>query len=403
MSRTLAILLDAEEPDFTHRIREWEAATGAQGYDVRLSDAIAKAGHRTMQHLGLDVSDTTPRELYYALLEKARQDSNTLAAHLGIEPSDSPEVMTKKILAWLNKQEIPNELWVIKSSVMRGLLKKQSPKQLMKALGFRSIDSVLKRTNPSELLALAGLLEKPEWIIKFKAQYKKLSPTDFNAIKASMHVVKSDQAEKLRAKGLATTKLVNPCYETGVIVVLCPEKRFTADVLTMTTAIIETLADMRRHSAYFRSLSPLSKFGTYFMEVCTYGLQRASMKRSMLHWNPVHRYLVGNKEFTESLSQPHFGHDDLSAANSSQVLVRLDPRYNFWHGNEHAIYFKRDGGKVSLHIADAAVNASNQSHFEHASTSYAKNRLSDELWAPYLHHREVGEAIVNSFLSQEQL
>lgn len=67
MSSYLQMLLNAPEPIFSNTLARLEKTTGNSGVDVRLiADMTAKA-HYVMKRLGLDVNDTTSREMYFAL------------------------------------------------------------------------------------------------------------------------------------------------------------------------------------------------------------------------------------------------------------------------------------------------------------------------------------------------
>lgn len=71
MAKFLQDLLQAEEPLFSTALRSLEKAAGHSGVDVRLiSDVIIRA-HHVMRRIGLDPADTTPLELYKALLSHA--------------------------------------------------------------------------------------------------------------------------------------------------------------------------------------------------------------------------------------------------------------------------------------------------------------------------------------------
>jgi ribokinase len=79
MAKFLQDLLQAEEPLFSMALRKLEQAAGHSGVDVRLiSDVILRA-HHVMREIGLDPADTTPFELYNALL--AHADNRALFAN----------------------------------------------------------------------------------------------------------------------------------------------------------------------------------------------------------------------------------------------------------------------------------------------------------------------------------
>ena len=67
MSKNLQLLLAAENPIFHSSIRTLEDMTGRASIDVALLGDILTRAHMAMRAMGIDPSDTTAKELYYAL------------------------------------------------------------------------------------------------------------------------------------------------------------------------------------------------------------------------------------------------------------------------------------------------------------------------------------------------
>ena len=65
---TLAKLMGHDHPLFVYNIAQLEKASGQAGIDTRLIADIAERSHRVMRDLGLSPADTTPAELYNALI-----------------------------------------------------------------------------------------------------------------------------------------------------------------------------------------------------------------------------------------------------------------------------------------------------------------------------------------------
>ena len=72
MAAFLRKLLDAKEPMFSLSLRQLEKITGHKGVDVTYIADITHRAHDVMRHIGLDVADTTPLELYKALCSHAQ-------------------------------------------------------------------------------------------------------------------------------------------------------------------------------------------------------------------------------------------------------------------------------------------------------------------------------------------
>lgn len=174
MSRLLSDLLGASEPMFTGTIQQLERMSGDPNIDVRLTAEIASKIRQKTRELGLDPADTTPKELYHALQGLVQIHDNFLAKALGgSDPSDIADLLPR-IIRKVESLPQSKRCWVMKHSVAKRLLKDMPPKQAMKLLGHRSVDSMLKRENIDELFVALQIAQSPAWLGRFISSYKKL-------------------------------------------------------------------------------------------------------------------------------------------------------------------------------------------------------------------------------------
>jgi hypothetical protein len=402
VSRLITEILRPGQINFQHTLLEWEEKSGKQGHDVRLVSDIRVRSKQAIRELGLDEKDTTNAELYFALHVRAKQDNEKLEEFFNIERTDSPEKLLKKIVKWVEKNHLP-DTWVCKTSVMKSALKKCPPKALMKSLGLRSVDSMLKRNSTAELLPLALMMEPPQWKSKLRNEFKKYKPTDFDIRSVCLYLLEEERVEKLKQSGFHHSRIVTPCYEMGSIVLIAPKQRFHLDVLAITVSLLEAVAEIRRHSAYYRTISVRKDFGKQFQTVSSDGITKASQKLSHIGWNSLHRHLVGNDLLFSRLEQPYLVKEDIHAPAATAVLSSIDPNFEFWDGLDYVFFNKDNGQPVSLHIIDVVTNASNRFSFNEAVSSYGRARLWDELWSRYLAHDPTAEKVVSQFLGDEEI
>jgi hypothetical protein len=388
MSRIISDILRAPEPAFSHIIADWERLAGRPSVDVKLTSELRRVVREIIRDLGLDARDTTPEELYYALTRRALDDNQRLAEHIGIKEADTPRILVKKIITFIEKLAVEREVWAVKNSVVKQLLKAHPPKKLMKISGFRSIDSVLKRQSTSELLALAALVEPADWVQKFHNRYKKLTSSDFDSRTSEVCIADSAQIEKLRSAEYLKHQLVLPQYELGSILVAPPAQRFAGDVLVFTTAILESLRACRIYSAYFRAMSVWPKFGENIVEALSQGLAQASKSQLNSGWPALHALPLEAAERLLAGLQPHLQPSDLHAPNSATVLAEVLPSFRFWV-QRHYVCHPTKNGAVSCHLFDVAVNASNGLPYEQRVSAYGQGSLWNELSVRYLFHEPV--------------
>lgn len=400
MARVISDILDADALQFKHLIEKWERRTGYKGHDLSLYSDMRSEAIAAINGLGLDPTDTVSGELYFALQERARQDNEWLASHIKVEESDTPDELMKKIVAWVQRHASSTDVWVCKQSLIRGLLKKQPPKSVMKSLGLRSVDSMLKRNNSAEILTLAYELESPEWTKKFKLQLKKCKTSDFDVTKIQFVVLPKERMEKIKKAGYPVSRIVSPNYELGGVLILPALYRFPLDVLAAVVSVAEAIYDIRKHSSLYRTLSVRKDFGLQFYNISSLGLSKASQSMSEVGWNSLHRHLVGNDFVMAKIEQPHLTKEDMHAENSLNFLLSQDRRFRYWKNLEYAVFSEAGKYPVSLNLVDVVMNASNRLPYGGGSLSYARMRLWEELWARYLNSDKVIEDVVDSYLKQ---
>lgn len=74
MSKFLRMVLEAKEPMFSTTLRQLEKHVGHKSVDLAYQADIIARAHSVMRRLGLDIKDTTQRELYHALIAHAADE-----------------------------------------------------------------------------------------------------------------------------------------------------------------------------------------------------------------------------------------------------------------------------------------------------------------------------------------
>ena len=166
---------------FGHSIEELERASGRPSADIRLSAEVMQLARTKIAELGLDPSDTTGPELYGALHERLRRDETAVREALQIDSDASASQVLSRVRQFVASHDARGRCFALKASVAKRLLKKKPPKAAMKALGYRSVDSMLKHEPLAQVLALAKLAESASWHRAYHAQYAKLQSTDFES------------------------------------------------------------------------------------------------------------------------------------------------------------------------------------------------------------------------------
>lgn len=392
MSRLISDILGASEPHFSHALRDLEHKSGKNGHDVRLSVDVSQLKKHIIKELGFDETDTTIQELYYALRHRGVEINAALEQQLNITNDCTPEQVSQAVHAFVDSMSVGRDIWAVKHSVIKQILKKQPPKKLMKALGLRSIDSVLKRTSSYELLTLAYQLETAEWIQKTHVQFKKFTPSDFQATKSTIYLLDAARISKMHTAGFKKHAIVVPNYETGSVLLMTPEKRFPLDTLAITLAVLQSLYDIRVYSAYFRFISVKQSFGHKVYNVMRKGLP-GGLHGNQIGWRALQKYCNQHPEQFGRIEQPHLQFDDIALTTPADLIAQHVSNAKPWIGTEFG--FVHDGTRsISLHLSDVVTNASNQLSYEQSRNSHGQAALWDELSRRYLTNESVVSFVI---------
>ena len=402
MCKHLAELLDAEQPHFSIMIEQLERASGKPSIDVRLTAEIIGKVHQKTRALGLDPTDTTGKELYLALKEMAKKHDEFIARRLGVDdPTDVFEVLPK-LKAFAEQLDIPKTTWAIKHSVAKRLLRDNPPKKVMKQLGYRSIESMIKRQPLGEIFAAIRCFESKDWQANFVGQYKNLTPQDFES--RTIEFVYLDESWSEASKTIIASKGYNLTHlkELGVIVILpLPVNRLQGLCVTVLPLILHYVNEIRLYSAYFKLQQVSPKFGEILSEtILNDPGQHAFMGGQDIHWRTIQRHF-GKQESANhpEIFEPHLRPEDLDWYKAEEILYRLEPALYFWHDMDY-VGTVRDGHVISFNLMDIAACYMNDLPYGHQTSYYMKESLNNEIHVRYLGQKILETQVLKQLTSR---
>lgn len=233
MSRRLAKLLGESEQTIANLISKLEGQNGHPSHDARHIAETHQAVRRKLADLNLDPDDTTAEELYHALRTRFESDAEKLDDFYDAASKtfDERSALAAQLV---NKTMRTPELWTLKKSASKDLSRRNTPKHVMKAAGYRSVESMLKREDARTIDLAAQILESDSW---HKAQTRLISKLDqaaFELRSVSAVSLKSDWLESAPSQSL----LISSDIQGAVAV---PPGNLTGDLPLL--SIILLLAD----------------------------------------------------------------------------------------------------------------------------------------------------------------
>ncbi len=255
MSKMLARILDQPERLVAKSIQRLEELNGFNGEDAKLLARNSQATRVKIADLGLDPTDTTGQELYHALLVRFERDAWQFDKALGVSANSTlgqKLYKSGKLISHLTPIE---DIWVLKISSAKKLLKAQPPKKLMKSLHYRSVDSMLKREKADEVLSMANFMESPAWQKSVDKELAKYDGSNYELRKPKLISPDLDHWKIAGPIGPA----ISTNSTAGTIIAWPGEQNGSASTLALTLKIIESLEALSHRNVdnAIRHLNPV--------------------------------------------------------------------------------------------------------------------------------------------------
>lgn len=396
MAKTLRDLLDAREPLFSLSLQQLEQASGNVGTDVRLVGDMSEKITTAIKQLGLDPQDTTGPELYNALLARIEIDNVRVTRLVGGNDPNDVRQMAPLLVRAVEKLKVNRDAWVLKRSIAKKFLRAMPPRQLMKRLGYRSVDSFLKKEPIDEVYTAIRFSEGPQWLNRYNALLQTVTPSDFETRPIDFVVMDHDKYADLAA-GFVAKKLHNVTHtkEMGVIVVVpMHAERMKGITLKTLPLLLHYLNEVRLYSAFFKLKQVRKNFGDIVVSTLIADPSTASsMAGQHVHWRVIQRYFGKLTENHPEEFEPHVQPEDLHWRKAEQLLAQIDPDMSFWQEKDY-VGRMYDGRPVSLNLMDVSFNYSNSDSYEQRLYYHFRESLWNEIFMRYMGHKNLEDQIL---------
>ena len=402
MAHVLSHLLEAQEPLFTMEMQDLERVSGHASVDVQLIADISQKVRMKIKELGLDPEDTTDKELYHALQGLMKLHDEYLTKAIGCKPDSDLDTQFKAIKKAIDKLKIPKSCWVLKQSVAKKILKASPPKKVMKYLGYKSIDSMIKREAIIEIFAACRILEAPSWQQKFIKSYKKLTPSDFEIRDVKTIVFTRERWSKAASPYVkANHSNITHLKELGAVVILPMDiDHLRGAVISILSLAIYYIGEIRSYSAFFKLHQVRPDFSDVIVNtILNDPPTKARLAGRDMHWRIIQRHFGSTEHIQAELFEPHVQVEDLFWRKAEEVLYRLEPALKFWEHLDYVGSFHTEN-PVSLNMMDNAVSYCNGLSFANRSSTHLRQSLVNEMYLRYLKQPSV-EAVILEQLNDD--
>ncbi len=401
MTKFLSQALQAKEPDFRQGVDRLELSHGRPSHDIRLTTEVMRCTRDKINDLGLNGSDTTAEELYHSLMHKVAADDQKLVKRLrfdaAVSVSAEADVVEGMVLQ-LNRLDDHKTVFAIKPSCFKRLIKANPPKKALKMLGYRSVDSFIKRESIESILGSAWLVEGRNWRNQLMSSYKKLTPKDFESRDIIITNPKTKQWTGLAQKEVeARRNNLMSLKEIGAIIVLPLPKNSPSGTVTVSMALaLHEMNMIRASSSYLKLCQVRRDFGKMVAKVAADEIElRGADLSQPTGWMLIQRYYhrVAD-EISAELFEPQLKPDDFNWQPIEKSLAKIEPSFNFWHESSH-LGLMHEKNIVSMNLIDSAINYCNQLPFDKRFSEFFKQSLWHELLLGYLKRDKVERTVLN--------
>lgn len=383
MASLLQQLAGTEDPRFLYMVRSLETASGNTAQDARLIADSAARFRKIMIDLRLDPKDTLGREIYGALLSRIEQDNRKLLELFGVRSSDATAVLEAAAKAG-RAADIPKNCWAIKRAVAKKLIKNLPPKELMKCLKYRSVDSLLKHERIETIYVLMRLTEPEAWIRAFNRQYEQVKPNEFELRKLTIFALSQKNYSKqagtfYRRKGHS----VIHNKEIGAVGVVVPDNPDTHGLPLQTMLyLLHYINEVRLYSAYLKLRQVRPDFGRCVSEALSFDTGAVvSLAGNDVHWRTLFRAFSTSSAAAKRF-QPYIDQDDLVWQSVTEQLKVVDKQFGFWAKSEIAGSMF-DGKLLSGNIFDVSAAYSKSLPYSKARSSALHEAVKADLMTRY--------------------
>ncbi len=406
MTRFLAQALDQPRLAFFNQLKALEAANFHPNADIKLSIEINNKTRHKYLELGLDPQDTKPEELYHALIVKLASDDAILTRKLRTIAASKVSLEADPVAGMAEAlKELPGSkaCFALKTAQLKIILKAMQPKKTMRLTGYRSIDSMLKRENPIDVLAVAWLSESLSWKKRYLNEYKRLSSRDFE--ERSIKIIYANNKIYRNLKKTIASKAqhnILSLKELGALVLFpMPEDAPNGALTASLSLAIKELNDIKATSSYLKLAQLDHNYGDKLKEVSLYQPELpVSLFGQKVPWNLIQSYFTRSKNTLDSaLIEPFVIAEDLREHLLDEALLYIEPKLAFWQGNE-SLGLVSNSSPVSLNIIDNAINVCNKRPYEKRIAHYFKQSLFSELLLRYLNRDLISASLLTGPNSQ---
>ena len=364
----IAKILRTDKDFISHIEERFSAVTGKQ----KVMEAVVAENEERIRNSSLAIGvsrNAGARDVYDALISKVEADDHKIFEALK-RPQWYTQEGCKKVLEVAKEAAGTNHGFFLKKEKAIEFLKKEPPQNILKQLGYATVEEMLKKEDLFEVYSALRFVEGSEWLNKvFFKQYENLTPDDFE--ERAIVVQALSEKWKETAEGFVVKKKHNISHlkELGVVFVIPVALGMSGELLRMLGLIFHYLHEIPFYSGIFKTIAREEETFAQNLISLLRGdvLDERLPQGKISSWLVVQQYLAKEDDHEWRLFVPHINPEAIHWFKTSRDFVRLSAIVDgfsedvaFWHDLDWVgDYFRDELGNdvlVSFNLVDTVMS-----------------------------------------------
>jgi hypothetical protein len=405
----IAKVLRVKPEDLEILEQKMNKATGKSGVLEKIVASNEEIVKNHLESLGLNINSSS-KDVFSALVKKI-----TLADRTFVEKFGGVSVANindcQKVLDAIKDSQEKLIGFFLKKNKAAELLRKEPPMNIVRALGYRSIEEALVKEDIFELFAALRFIEDGDWLNNvFFKQYESLTPNDFEERGVEIKVLSAKWVKA--AEGFVKKKYHNISHlkEFGAIFVIPVALNIPGELLRMVSLVMHYYHEVKFYSDIFRNFSSEADFAKNLIQTLKGStIENKPAASEKAQWLVIQQYLAKKDENDWRLLMPHINPEAIHWRKAESGIVKLgqslvgleEGDFEFWENLDWVgEYFMDATGKselVSFDLVDVVMSLVKEKEMV-KYLYHQQEALWNKIFAEYFGEEKMEEIIKSNLL-----
>lgn len=399
----IALLLKTDENIIKSLEEKAERLSGKSGVLQKIVGQNKELIERSLSVLGL-APRASLKEIVDKLENKVAQDEQELSRMFGPMDFMNPEY-GEKLIQFVQSVVNPKQGLFLKTQKAKEFLKNQPPQNVLKFLGYRSVDEMLDREDLFEVYASLRFGEEREWLnTVFFKQYETLSPDDFEIRPIIARVL--DDRFTLLAQEFVQKKYHNLSHlkELGLVFIIPTKFNQAGQLMKVFSLLFHYFYEVQFYADLFEQYSAdAQNFSKKIISLLRGDVPEPAIDLSSPRWLVVQRYLEKEDQYGLLLMVPHVNPESIHWTKAQRDISRLSENFSFWNDLDWVgDLFKDEIGAevfVTFNLIDVAMILADKEIEQKKYVYHHREALWNKIFVEYFGWDMLEKSIKESILS----